>query len=314
MPDHTGVTARMVAAIGTRAQAPDFWTEYQPGFRFSNAEVGTRDWFAEIEAHRYRLEPHIPEIARFPLWAGRNVLEVGCGIATDGLQFARAGARYSAVDASDVAIELARRRFALEGADGHFVEASATALPFDDAQFDLVYSNGVLHHIPQTERAIAEIRRVLRPGGASLIMLYHRNSLNYRFTILILRRTLAFLLLSEHGAALARCISGEHSAVLEGHRSLLHKHGVRYLTDSALFLSNNTDGPGNPLSKVYSRDEAKRLLRCAGLDHLTTAVRYLNLRIFPGGEAIARTKAARRLERTIGWHLYVTGRKPDPAR
>ena len=85
------------------------------------------------------------------------------------------------------------------------------------------------------------------------------------------------------------------------------QHG-RDLTDRELFLSNNTDGPGNPLSKVYSAGEARQLF--SGFDQVMTAVRYLNLRIYPAGERLASMALSRWLERRIGWHLYVTAIKP----
>jgi hypothetical protein len=102
-------------------------------------------------------------------------------------------------------------------------------------------------------------------------------------------------------------VTGEDVALLDQHRQLLERHGLRYLTDSALFLSNNTDGPGNPLSKVYSREEAARLFRRFG--SVGTSVRFLNLRLYPGGERLAATAPARRLERRLGWHLYVRATK-----
>jgi len=158
---------------------PTFWARAQPGFRFTERPVGTPAFFREIEQHRYTLEPHIPEIVQFGRWRNHDVLEVGCGIATDGLQFARAGARYTGLDSSPRAIDLARRRFAIEDRRAEFVEASATGLPFGDRTFDLVYANGVLHHIPDVERAVEEIHRVLRPGGHVVAMVYHRRSFNY---------------------------------------------------------------------------------------------------------------------------------------
>ena len=91
--------------------------------------------------------------------------------------------------------------------------------------------------------------------------------------------------------------------MLDGQRELLREHGLGYLRDRQLFLNNNTDGPGNPLSKVYSRDEARALF--TGWHDVRTAVRFLNLRIFPRGDAIAATPVARELERRVGWHLYV---------
>jgi len=285
-----------------------FWNENQPGFRFSAAPIGSPEFFGQVEQHRYQLEPHIPKIVAFKEWSGRDVLEVGCGIATDGVAFARAGARYVGVDVSEVPLRLARRRFDLEGLEGCFASASATGLPFDDEIFDLVYSHGVLHHIHETEAAIAEIRRVLRPGGIALVMLYHRDSLNYRATIMVLRRALVPLLLSGRALDLVSRLTGEERELLEGHRALLQEHGPRYLTNKQLFLSNNTDGPGNGLSKVYSRREAENVFH--DFVDVRTTTRFLNLRVFPAGERLARTTVARRLERKIGWHLYVAGRKP----
>jgi SAM-dependent methyltransferase len=292
------------------ASTSEFWSQNQPGFRFTDERPGTPAFYQAVERHRYTLEPHILEVVPFDAWRDRDVLEIGCGVATDGIRFARGGARYTGVDQTDAALALARRRFELEERDGRFERASALELPFPDASFDLVYSHGVLHHVPDTEGAIAELRRVLRPGGVALLMLYHRTSLNYHVTIMGLRRTLATLLMADAGTAAVAALTGESRDVLDGHRALLREHGLRYLTNRQLFLSNNTDGPGNPLSKVYSRTEAKELLR--NFDDVATTVRYLNTRIYPMGDRLAGSRAGRALERRIGWHLYVTGRKPAP--
>src|SRR5438105_8117620 len=118
----------MIEEMST-APSPPFWEESQPGFRFSTAPVGTPRFFAEVEAHRYGLEPHIPEIVRFDQWADRDVLELGCGIATDGVNFARSGARYTGLDQSATALAIARRRFELEGRLGTFVLGSVVDPP-----------------------------------------------------------------------------------------------------------------------------------------------------------------------------------------
>jgi ubiquinone/menaquinone biosynthesis C-methylase UbiE len=290
-----------------RDQRRSFWTRYQPGFRFTDAQVGTAQFFSDVERHRYELEPHIPEVVRFPAWRGRDVLEAGCGIATDGVQFARAGSRYTGVDFSSTALDLARRRFELEGVEGSFVQCSVTDLPFPDGSFDLVYSNGVIHHEPRTEQVVSEFHRVLRPGATALVMVYHRDSFNYRFSIMTVRRSLAALLSLPGVAAAVSKATGEHRDVLQGHRELLSEHGVRYLLDRDLFLSHNTDGPGNPLSKVYSRNEIRRLFGAFAQVH--TAVRFLNLRLYPGGHRLAGSPLGRRLERRWGWHLYVSARR-----
>ena len=281
----------------------EFWSRSQPGFRFSSDEPGTPQFFAEVERHRYALEPHIPEVVQFGRWADRDVLEVGCGIGTDGARFAGSGARYTGVDQTETAISLARRRFDLKELAGRFQSCSATSLPFDDGSFDLVYSHGVVHHIADTESAVREFHRVLRPGGTALVMVYHRDSFNYRVNIMMIRRMLAAMLVVPGAPSGIARLTGESPDVLEGHRELLRKHGLGYLTDRERFLSNNTDGPGNPLSKVYSRSDVRALF--SDFASVTTATRYLNLRVIPGGGRLSRLPIARRLERRFGWHLYV---------
>jgi SAM-dependent methyltransferase len=283
----------------------DFWTSYQPGTRAAPEPIGSPAFFAGVEARRYALEPDIPEIVGFERWAGRDVLEAGCGIGTDGARFARAGARYTGIDFSSTALELARRRPELR--DARLVQGSVVELPFADDSFDLVYSNGVIHHLPQTSRAIAEFRRVLRPGGTAIVMVYHRASLNFYVSIMVVRRLLAGALLVRGADELVSRVTGEPIEVLRGHRELLARHGTRYLTDPALFLSHNTDGPGNPLSKVYTAENMRRAF--AGFADIQTRVRFVNLRAYPFGERLERLSATRWLGRRAGWHLWISAVK-----
>ena len=287
-----------------------FWSANQPGFRFTSHVPGTREFYAAVELHRYELEPHIPSVVRFEAWQNRDVVEVGCGIATDGIQFARAGARYVGVDQSATALALARNRFELEGLSPAFFQSQATSLPLPDSSMDLLFAR-LIHHLDDTEAAVREFHRVLRPGGVALVMVYHRNSFNYWVSIMALRRLLASLLLLPGVSAAAARLTNERPNVLDGHRHLLRSHGMRYVTDRQLFLANNTDGPGNPLSKVYSRRDIEALFR----DFWPRAVRcrYLNLRLYPGGARLARSRLALALERRVGWHLYVEARKPFPS-
>ena len=289
------------------AERRAFWSDYQPGFRAATAPVGTREFFEEVSAKRYALEPHISEIIAFDRWRGRAILEAGCGIGTDGARFAAAGADYTGLDFSPAAFALAKRRFELEQLPGRFVAGSATALPFEDNTFDLVFSHGVIHHLPDTDVAVREFHRVLKPGGTVVAMVYHRHSLNYHVSIMLVRRAAIGILLLPKALPVAAHLTGEREETLAGHRRLLSTLGFRYLRDRDLFLSHNTDGPGNPLSKVYSTAEAERLF--APFVNVTTEVRYLNLRLYPGGSAFSRTRAAQALERRVGWHLYVRGTK-----
>ncbi len=290
----------------------DFWAGNQPGFRFARSPVGTPAFFDEVAAHRYELEPHIAEVVRFERWSGRDVLEAGCGIGTDGARFSAAGARYTGLDAAGSALALARRRFGLEDLDGRFVGGSVTRLPFPDESFDLVFSHGVVHHVDDTRAAVREFQRVLRPGGTLLVMVYHRRSFNYYVTVMLVRRLLAALLLLPKVAPRVSRITGEAQEVLAGHQELLAMHGTRYLRDHRLFLSNNTDGPGNRLSKAYSRAELRGLVP-PELRPIRTDVRYLNLRLYPGGTRLAATRLANLAERRVGWHLYLEGTKSTGA-
>jgi ubiquinone/menaquinone biosynthesis C-methylase UbiE len=283
-----------------------FWSDYQPGFRFTSHPVGSRAFFDAVEEHRYSTEPAILEMANFPEVTGLKVLEGGCGIATDGANFARQGARYHAVDLSPVAVSLARHRFEQEELAGDIRQGSLTGLPFGDASMDLVYSNGVIHHLPETQHVLGEFRRVLRPGGKAVVMVYHRSSLNYHVNIMGLRRLLIGAMLLPGGPAAASKLTGEDPALLAQYGALLRQHGRRFLTDKALFLSHNTDGPGNPLSKVYSAREMTRMFTEAGFSSVRTQVRFLNTRIYPAGERLQATRVARRLEKRWGWHLWVT--------
>lgn len=284
-----------------------FWSANQPGFRFASEPVGTKPFFEEVERHRYALEPAILEKANFPAWAGHDVLEAGCGIGTDGINFARGGARYTGIDFSESAIRLAHRRFEMEGVPGRLVESSITCLPVADESQDLVYSNGVIHHVEDTRRAVDEMYRVLRPGGRALVMVYHRDSLNYRVSIMLIRRLLALLVLLPGAPQVIAWITGETPELVASHRGLFREFGLRYILDSELFLNNNTDGPGNPLSTVFSRRDACDLFRA--FSQVKVETRSLNLRIYPGGPRLSRTGLARRLERKYGWALWVEATK-----
>src|SRR5580704_9220331 len=94
-----------------KAQVHDFWQSNPCGAKFTRAEPGTREFFDAIEKHRYQTESHIPEVVDFQQWRGKDVLEVGCGIGTDAVIFARAGARYTGVDLTERSIELVQNRF-----------------------------------------------------------------------------------------------------------------------------------------------------------------------------------------------------------
>jgi ubiquinone/menaquinone biosynthesis C-methylase UbiE len=160
-----------------REQARLQWTNDPAGaLAVGEDELGTAESFARIEAYRYAEQPWMHDTFGFERFGGARVLEVGVGLGTDHLQFARAGARMTGIDLTPRSIDLTRRRFTQEGLGTDLRLMDATALEFPDDSFDVVYSFGVLHHTSSLERAVAEIRRVLRPGGVFLGALYSLES------------------------------------------------------------------------------------------------------------------------------------------
>jgi 2-polyprenyl-3-methyl-5-hydroxy-6-metoxy-1,4-benzoquinol methylase len=167
----------------------DFWNRRPCNIRHSPQPVGTREYFDEVEARKYLVEPHIPAFADFPHWKGRRVLEIGCGIGTATISFLREGARVTAVDLSSESLALARRRAELYGLADKvtFFEADAERLSeiVPPEPYDLVYSFGVLHHTPHPIRAIDQIRAFVRPGSTVKLMMYHTLSWKVFWAVLL---------------------------------------------------------------------------------------------------------------------------------
>jgi ubiquinone/menaquinone biosynthesis C-methylase UbiE len=106
---------------------------------------------------------------------GRKLLEIGCGMGYDSLEFLKRGVNVTAVDLTPAAIDFARRHFEMVGVRADELKTdNALGLSFADNTFDAVWSNGVLHATGDTARAIAEARRVLKPGGRAIISHFYR--------------------------------------------------------------------------------------------------------------------------------------------
>ena len=154
----------------------DFWEQASCGEELYLDGLGL-DAYVEQAQRRYELERYIEQFAAFASTKGKKVLEVGVGLGADHHRFAQAGAELSGIDLTDRAVAHVRRRLGLFGLTSTLSTGDAEKLPFTDAAFDVVYSWGVIHHSPDTPRAVAEIHRVLRVGGAAKIMIYHKWSL-----------------------------------------------------------------------------------------------------------------------------------------
>jgi|SRR5580704_3395009 2-polyprenyl-3-methyl-5-hydroxy-6-metoxy-1,4-benzoquinol methylase len=161
-------------------QVQEYWDRRPCNIRHSTKPPGSREYFDEVEQRKYFVEPHIPGFAEFPRWRDKRVLEIGCGIGTDTMNFARHGALVAAVDLSEKSLEMARKRAAVynlaERID--FFHCSAEQLDHfvPSEPFDLVYSFGVVHHTPHPERILEQIKNYVRPGSTVKIMVYHRYS------------------------------------------------------------------------------------------------------------------------------------------
>jgi SAM-dependent methyltransferase len=246
--------------------------------------VGTRQYFDEVERRKYFVEPHIPEFAEFARWKDRRVLEVGCGLGTDTINFARAGAHVTAVDLSEESLQLARQRARVFGLDDRirFVAADAERLSeFVEPQpFDLVYSFGVIHHSPHPDRILRQLRSHFVAADSTLkVMVYHRWSW----------KVLA-IVLTEAG-------------------------GAWWKMDSVV-ARNSEAQTGCPVTYTYSRRSGTQLLEGTGfrvvatdVDHIfpyriPEYVKYEYVKTLPF--RFLPQAAMRAIEQRLGWHLCLT--------
>lgn len=158
----------------------DYWDRRPCNIRHSNKPVGTEGYFDEVEARRYFVEPHIPQFAGFEMWSGKKVLEIGCGIGTDTISFARHGAKVTAVDVSEKSLNIARHRaevFRLQDSIRFYrgsAEQLSEFLPVE--KYDLIYSFGVIHHTPHPGMVLNQVRRYVHENSVLKLMVYHRRS------------------------------------------------------------------------------------------------------------------------------------------
>lgn len=262
----------------------EYWESRSPGLKHSEEQVGTPGFFATIERERYG-DPFkyafLKQVAEFDLHSGEQVLEIGVGLGTDILQFARGGSLVSGIDLTARAIELTQQRFEQEGLSGDFRQASFTSLPFEDNSFDVVYSFGVLHHSVETDEGIAEIHRVLKPGGRIIAMVYHKGFKYYVRKLFL------------YGVLKAEFLKHSPQEVVNRH---------------------SEDFGFSPLTKVYSRGQASKLF--SSFEHLSLDCYRLDDQIPLRGRPFSLTrtllpsKLYRAVENAAGWNLIVRGNKP----
>lgn len=170
---------------GTFADVPisaveAFWDASPCNIRNSPHPFGSREYFDDLERRKYFVEPHIPSFAEFDRWKGKRVLEIGCGVGTTTISFARAGALVTAVELSAESAAVTRRRAEMFDLDQQVdvqvgnAEQLSSFLPVDT--YDLVYSFGVIHHSPHPERIVNEARKYMDQRSELRLMVYSRVS------------------------------------------------------------------------------------------------------------------------------------------
>lgn len=262
----------------------EYWNRRPCNIKHSPLEVGTREWSDQVEERKYFVEPHIPAFAEFRRWKGQKVLEIGCGIGTDTINFARAGADVTAIDLSDESLKIAKQRAEVMGVADRirFYEGNAEELSkiIPPEPFDLIYSFGVIHHSPHPEKILAELRNYTRPGTMLKIMVYHRHSW----------KVLWILLTYGYG---------------------------RFWDLSRLVAEHSEAQTGCPVTFTYLPDEIRTMLNREGfvvkkieIDHIfpykiPEYTRYEYKKVWYFRRMPARM--FRWMEERYGWHMCVTG-------
>lgn len=160
----------------TTADVRDYWNRHIHDLEITTHPVGTPGFFADLDQYHFEKLHHLLRLVDFEAYAGKRVLEVGCGAGTDLVRFAKGGALVSGVDLSASAIALAKKNFEQHGLQAELREADGEHLPFGDGTFDLVYAHGVVQYTPDPQALVKECRRVLKPGGEAVFQVYNRIS------------------------------------------------------------------------------------------------------------------------------------------
>ncbi len=267
----------------TVEQVRSYWDQRPCNIRHSPKPVGTREYFDEVEARKYFVEPHIPRFAEFERWRDKRVLEIGCGIGTDTVNFARNGARVTAVDLSPQSLDLARKRVETYGLRGRVTFYSGSAEELSSfvpvEPYDLIYSFGVIHHTPHPERVVEQMRQYAKPGTTIKLMVYYRHSWK------------VFWILMGYG-----------------------KGQFWRLND--LVAEHSEAQTGCPVTYTYTRGEGRKLIESSGfkstdifVDHIfpysiPEYVKYQYVKSWPW--SWTPDFAYRWMESHFGWHLCLT--------
>jgi ubiquinone/menaquinone biosynthesis C-methylase UbiE len=249
----------------------NFWEKNPVCAKDNPHAIGTPDYFTYFDKLRDKIEPPVfaDRFYEFSSSRGKTVLDVGCGNGWVLSHFARHGAVTVGVDITEAGVELCRTRFKNQKLKGDFVVGNAEALPFPDNSFDVVSCMGVVHHTSNPQKAVSELFRVLKPGGRLLFMIYHRNSVLYRFKFPLLK--------------------------------LLTGKSIQQLV-------NEVDGFGNPRGDVYSKAELKKMLNEFTITEMSPGL-IEGWMVLPYVGRFLPDVIFKPFEKVGGWFLYAKGTK-----
>jgi ubiquinone/menaquinone biosynthesis C-methylase UbiE len=235
-------------------------------------EVSSREFYERIDHHRYEeFQPWMKSVMEYDKFSGQRLLEVGFGMGTDLFQFASHGAIVSGIDLTPKHYEIASQRFKLYGIPADLRLGDAEEMPYEDESFDAVYTFGVIHHSPNTEKIVDEIYRILKPGGRAIIGVYHKWSVFYMIQTLFTNYLISGAFLRESFRQVA----------------------------SRIEYRDNSDA--NPLVKVYSRRSLGRMLR--QFDSVNCEIRHLKPQDFTYFRRLVPPSLMPKLETRFGWYV-----------
>ena len=216
-----------------------YWNDRPCNIRHSNKEVGTKDYFEEVEKRRYKVEPSILDFVDFPKWKNKKVLEVGCGIGTDSISFLKNGAILTGVDLSEESIKITNKRMEVYGFNANIKYANAEKLSefISDEKYDLIYSFGVLHHTPNPINSFKEIVKFMNNETEFKLMLYHKGA----FKVL----------------------------------QILEEYNFDYYKAESLIAKHSEAQTGCPVTYTYSKDEITDILNEVGLEVVDIKISHI---------------------------------------
>ena len=267
-----------------------FWNNHPCGKHFIDLPFGSSNWFQAYRDFRYDKEHHLVDLIDWKSAKDKSVLEIGLGMGADGTRWAQHAASYTGLDLTPEAVQATSRHLEVLGLQGNVVQGNSEDMPFEEDSFDIVYSHGVLHHTEGTENAFREVRRVLKPGGQFICMLYTKDSFNYWFRIQGYMRARVLL------AAAKRYLKADVGEPWSSHLANLDKMGMSYLGWEE-FPHHCTDGPDCTIAKTYRVPEVRALLRRTGFELERSEKAHLPL-------GLKNKKIERELSQLLGFYQY----------